>query len=209
MAVPFPVVDRPDAPTVLVASLDVTDERVQRMVAEQLCIDWQCEPWPADVVSLNCFLSTDGANVLAYIQCTSERPSADLPGLRTLGAEPIAYRVYRSLTTPEETRVPGCLVTALFTVDGPERQRRFVDSLIAALPEDDGHPGAISAHFHLSLDGGWMLNYTEWTSQEAHGEAAASGAHDDLHDLFANTPGVQPLGGKRYHLHRILTAPVG
>ncbi|WP_168200927.1 antibiotic biosynthesis monooxygenase [Allokutzneria sp. NRRL B-24872] len=209
MAVPFPVVDRPDVRTVLVAFRDVADEREQRTVAEQLLIDWQREPWPADVVSLSCYLGTDGASVLAYIQRTSEQPSGDLPGLHALGAEPIAYRVYRSLTTPEETRVPGCLVTALFTVDGPERQRWFVDSLIAALPEDDGHPGAISAHFHLSLDGRWMLNYTEWTSAEAHGEAAASGAHDDLHDLFANTPGVQPLGGHRYRLQCSLTAPVG
>jgi hypothetical protein len=209
MTARFPTIQRPDARTVLIASRDVPGASEQRVVAERLAADWQRESWPSDVVSLNCFVSTDGASALAYVQSSAEQPRTDLPGVRTLGAEPIAYRVYRSLTAPEETRVPGYLVTALFTIDGPELQRRFVDSLIAALPEDDGHPGAISAHFHLSLDGRRMLNYTEWTSQEAHSEAAASGAHDELHDIFANTPGVRPLGGRRYHLHYSVTATAG
>ncbi len=200
MAAMFPAIQRADTQTVLVASREMSGADEQRAVVARLTTAWRDEVWPAEVVSLNCFASTDGASVLVYAQSSAEKPSAGIPGLERFGTEPVAYRVYRSLTTPEETRVPGCLVTALFSMDGPERQRRFVDALIDALPEDEGHPGAISAHFHLSLDGRWMLNYTEWTSQEAHSEAAASGAHDDLHDLFANTPGVQPLGGRRYHL---------
>ncbi|WP_410582639.1 antibiotic biosynthesis monooxygenase family protein [Amycolatopsis sp. lyj-108] len=176
-------------------------------MADSLVSAWKQSPWPPDVLSWSCFISTDGANVLSYTQSTADHPHTALPCLGGTGEQPTVYQLYRSLTTAGETRVPGCVVTALFATDGPRRQREFVDTLLAALPEDEGHPGAISAHFHLSVDGTRLLNYTEWTAEEAHREAATSGAHDDLHDIFANTPGVRSLRGKRYHLHHSLTAP--
>ncbi|MCC9706596.1 antibiotic biosynthesis monooxygenase [Streptomyces sp. MNU76] len=99
------------------------------------------------------------------------------------------------------------LITAAFDVDGPERQRSFTDAVIAAQPKEGGHPGAISAHFLHSADGGRVLLYTEWTSIEAHQEAAEAGHHDKGHEIFAATPGVRPTGGGRYHLHRSLPLP--
>lgn len=208
MAAGFPVIDRPDLKTVLVLTHDVDTAGRQRAMADSLVAAWKRGPWPPDVLSWSCFISTDGASLLSYTQSAAAHPHTALPGLGGAGEQPTVYQLYRSLTTAGETPVPECLVTALFATDGPRRQREFVDTLLAALPEDEGHPGAISAHFHLSTDGAHLLNYTEWTSEEAHQEAAASGAHDDLHDIFANTPGVRFLRGKRYHLHHSMTAPV-
>lgn len=99
------------------------------------------------------------------------------------------------------------MVTAAFDVDGPERQRHFVETLTAALPDDDGHPAAISAHFLLSTDGTRVLHYTEWTSAQAHREAADAGTHDKVHETFSSAPGVRLTHGKRYHLHRSLSRP--
>ncbi|WP_246083613.1 antibiotic biosynthesis monooxygenase [Nonomuraea diastatica] len=120
------------------------------------------------------------------------------------GRPPPATRDGPSLAGPSLPASVHCLVTAAFDVDGPERQRHFVDSLIAAQPEDAHQPGAGRAHFLLSTDGSRVLLHTEWTSQEAHQQAATTGAHDELHDLFSSTPGVRSLRGRRYHLHAIL-----
>ncbi|GAB3500363.1 antibiotic biosynthesis monooxygenase [Amycolatopsis cihanbeyliensis] len=202
MTARFPVVDRADAATVLIAQYDVDTSR-QRAEAAAFRTAWAGD-WPGGVLSAACFLSTDGTGVLTYAQSAVDQPSTALPGTRE---QPLVYRLHHSITTPDDTRIPGCLVTALFATEGPERQHRFVDALLAALPEDEGHPGAISAHFHLSTDGTRLLNYTEWTSEQAHHEAAASGAHDELHELFTRFPGVRSLRGKRYHLAHALDAP--
>ncbi|MBT2378372.1 hypothetical protein J7E90_13685 [Streptomyces sp. ISL-111] len=62
----------------------------------------------------------------------------------------------------------------------------------------------MSAHFLHSADGSRVLLYTEWTSVEAHQEAAAAGDHDATHEIFAGTPGVRPTRGGRWHLQRSL-----
>ncbi|MCC9710663.1 antibiotic biosynthesis monooxygenase [Streptomyces sp. MNU76] len=139
------------------------------------------------------------------------------PGIRRIPArrrprgparKPARYRPHHSLAEEHETRVPGCLITAAFDVDGPERQRHLVDSLIAVQPEDGGHPGAISAHFLLSTDGTRVLLYTEWTSIETHQGAAEAGDHDKGHEIMSGTPGVRLTHGGRYRLRRSLPLPL-
>ncbi|MFB7929418.1 antibiotic biosynthesis monooxygenase [Streptomyces sp. NPDC056039] len=151
---------------------------------------------PAGLADVSWFLGTDGETVLTLAQWADD--TAVPP------AGPPRYRLYRSLTEEHETRVPGCLVTAAFDVDGPERQRSFTDAVIAAQPPEGGHPGAISAHFLHSVDGSRVLLYTEWTSAEAHQEAAEAGGHDKAHELFSGTPGVRLTRGGRFHLRRTL-----
>ncbi|MGX5186742.1 hypothetical protein ACWKT5_29240 [Streptomyces avermitilis] len=51
------------------------------------------------------------------------------------------------------------------------------------------------------------LDYSEWTSAEVHQEAAESGRHDKVHEIFSHTPGVRLTHRKRYHLHRSLPRP--
>ncbi|MEV8312166.1 antibiotic biosynthesis monooxygenase [Streptomyces flavidovirens] len=91
----------------------------------------------------------------------------------------------------------------------PERQRHFTETVIAAQAKEESHPGAISAHFLLSTDGSRVLLYTEWTSAEAHEEAAQAGNHDAVHDIFSGTPGVRLTHGSKYRLHRCLSRSAG
>ncbi|MBT2366129.1 antibiotic biosynthesis monooxygenase [Streptomyces sp. ISL-10] len=156
-------------------------------------------PWVRGIAALSWFLSTDQETVLTCAQWTSA--TAHDAYLRDSGtaaalAGPPRYRLYRSLAQADETRPPGCLVTAAFDVDGPACQRHFVDTLTAALPTEGSHPGALSAHLLLSADGTRVLNYTEWTSAEAHQEAAESGLHDKVHEIFSHTPGVRLTHGR-------------
>lgn len=185
-------------------------DRQQAVVdAEVHALDGNSPPRGLSAVSW--FASTDGETVLSLAQW--ESAVAHDAFLRGGGyAEPLAgpphYRLYRSMAEEAETRVPGCLITAAFDVDGPERQRSFTDAVIAAQPKEGGHPGAISAHFLHSADGSRVLLYTEWTSVEAHQEAAEAGDHDKGHEIFSSTPGVRPTGGGRYRLHRSLSLPL-
>ncbi|GAA2797022.1 antibiotic biosynthesis monooxygenase [Saccharopolyspora taberi] len=181
----FPVVARPDVTTAV-----ITPQYAGGVERQRDLVRADDRVRHSGLVSVSWFASTDGESVLTYAQWADE----------PVGETGVRYRLYRSLARTDEARVPGCLVTAVFDVDGPERQRTFVDSLIAALPDEDGHPGAISAHFHLSTDGTRVLNYTEWTTEQAHLEATESGNHDELYEIFAGTPGVRPLRGLRYHL---------
>ncbi|MGA5442351.1 antibiotic biosynthesis monooxygenase [Streptomyces griseoincarnatus] len=206
----FPDITRPDADTVVIATRYAGDRERQLRMADTGIGKYDRGPWVRGIASLSWFLSTDGETVLTCAQWTSiAAHDAYLRGSGTSAtlAGPPRYRLYRSLARADETRTPGCLVTAAFDVEGPERQRHFVDTLTAALPDDGSHPGALSAHFLLSADGTRVLNYTEWTSADAHQEAAASGFHDKVHEIFSRTPGVRLTHGKRYHLHRSLSRP--
>ncbi|MEU4484211.1 antibiotic biosynthesis monooxygenase [Streptomyces purpurascens] len=168
-------------------------DRQQALVDDESAL---LEPSPAGPADVSWFLSTDGETVLTLARWEDD---AGVPP-----AGPPRYRLYRSLAEERETRVPGCLITAAFDVDGPERQRSFTDAVIAAQPREGGHPGAISAHFLHSADGSRVLLYTEWTSAEAHQEAAEAGDHDQGHELFSGTPGVRLTHGGRFHPHRAL-----
>ncbi|MFF7310204.1 antibiotic biosynthesis monooxygenase [Streptomyces sp. NPDC008137] len=164
-------------------------DRQQALVEEESAL---LKPPPVGLTAVSWFLSTDGETVLTLARWDED---AEIPPFG-----PPRYRLYRSLAEERETRVPGCLITAAFDVDGPERQRSFTDAVIAAQPREGGHPGAISAHFLHSVDGSRVLLYTEWTSAEAHQEAAEAGDHDQGHALFSGTPGVRLTHGGRFRL---------
>ncbi|MGZ3118224.1 hypothetical protein [Streptomyces sp. H62] len=182
----------------------------QRLVTDAEADALDCTRPPNGLIAVSWFADTDGATVLTLAQW--DDPLSHDTYLRGGGytaplAGPPRFRLHRSLTEPNETRVPGCLITAAFDTDGPERQRHLVDGLIAVQPEDGGHPGAISAHFMLSADGSRVLLYTEWTTPEAHQEAAEAGDHDKAHAIMSDTPGVRLTHGGRYRLHRSLAMP--
>jgi heme-degrading monooxygenase HmoA len=189
---PFPDLTTPG--TLVIGTLYADGLDRQQAVAEAEL--QSLTPLPAGLAAVSWFLGTDGETVLTLAQWTDD--TAVPP------AGPPRYRLYRSLAEEQETRVPGCLITAAFDVDGPERQRSFTDAVIAAQPREGGHPGAISAHFLHSVDGSRVLLYTEWTSAAAHQEAAEAGDHDKGHELFSGTPGVRLTRGGRFHLHRTL-----
>jgi len=118
---------------------------------------------------------------------------AAVPGIERFGLTPTSR--YRSVSRrnaepgdgphrgsggehgPQLGGEPGCLVLVDVTFDGPdeERQRAWVDAVLEALADDSApHPGGLSAHFHLSSDGTRVLNYAEWTDEQAHLDALAA-----------------------------------
>jgi hypothetical protein len=141
-------------------------------------------PWPLSLLSVNQFLSTDGETVLNYAQWTgddayyrfaqtelrsrAEQIDQAIPGIERSG--PVNYRLYRSGARPDAP-VPGCVVIVSIEFDGLDEQRlrRRVDTVFEALDaETEPHPGGISGHFHIRVDGTRVLNYAEWTSKKAH-----------------------------------------
>jgi heme-degrading monooxygenase HmoA len=205
----FPDIARPG--TAVIGARYVGGPDRQQVVMEDEAYALESAPPPRGLSAVSWFASTDGETVLSLAQW--ESAGGYDAYLRGGGyAAPLAgppwYRLYRSMAEEHEVRVPGCLITAAFDVDGPERQRFFTDAVIAAQPKEGGHPGAISAHFLHSADGSRVLLYTEWTSVEAHQAAAEAGDHDQGHEIFSGTPGVRLTHGGRFRLHRSLALPL-
>ena len=63
------------------------------------------------------------------------------------------------------------------------------------------HPGGISGHFHISVDGTRVLNYAEWVDEASHVEAvgdAGSIGRGPAWRRVQTMPGVVNLGFGRY-----------
>ncbi len=218
-----PVVNRPDVEVVVVSRWTGAGPGRQRAVAEAILAEWEREPWPPALDSLNALLSTDGQTVLTYAQWTGDaarrefEPSAPpslVPGIddARAGLErsgPVSYRLYRSTVPDGSERRPGCIVIVDIEAEGPERARQWVDFMF----DDVGvnarsHPGLISAHFHISTDGTWVLNYAEWTDEAAHQALiAADRPTEVMARIHEGVPGVRPVGFRRYVFHRSLLCP--
>ncbi|CAL9384436.1 antibiotic biosynthesis monooxygenase [Streptomyces sp. enrichment culture] len=170
-----------------------TPER-QRAAVEAIARTWEKRPWPTEgLLSYTVHIGEDGDTLLHYSQWRSEEDYQELvrteraarnaeidaavPGIERVALH--SYELYRStgLGADGPGRVPGCVVTVEVEFDGPDpaRQRGWVDAVFEALGSDpEPHPGGISGHFHLGLDGARVLNYAEWESADAHREALAA-----------------------------------
>jgi len=186
----------------------------QRRAADAALRAWQEAPWPPGLLAHACLLDTDGRGILHWSQWTGEDASAAFagtgrarwitavdraaPGIRHRGAR--GYRRYRSTTAPARQVRPRCLVTVTAEFDGPDRrrQREWVDGVFAAGgTEPSPADGLIAAHFHLSTDGLRVLNLAEWTSQQAHREAAARPG-PKVRTATRDFPGVTRLTVRRF-----------
>ncbi|ARZ68943.1 hypothetical protein SMD11_3306 [Streptomyces albireticuli] len=219
----FPDVDRPDSGLALVTPLYVGTPGIQRAVADAVLAEWTAAPRPGGLLSQSCYVSVCGENVWTYEQWTGldayrasgrlyERP-ATLRGIGEDGADierssPIAFRLYRSNLYDGTEGVPTRVVVPAFDVDGRAAQRGLIDALLDG-PLAEGPPGLFAAHFHYSLDGSRVLNYAEFTDDQAHMDFLAGPKAAAATRLTAETPGVRGIGGKRYILHgSVGTAPL-
>ncbi|MCI0386086.1 antibiotic biosynthesis monooxygenase [Streptomyces sp. CNQ085] len=103
--------------------------------------------------------------------------------------------------------VPGCAVVATFETDGPDRQRRIIDALCDSLESQSAgiRSGMLSANFHVTPDGTRVLNYAEWSTDEAHIAFLDEPGRDAIFRISSEVPGVRPIGFKRFHRHLFLT----
>ncbi|MGI5490068.1 nitroreductase family deazaflavin-dependent oxidoreductase [Microtetraspora malaysiensis] len=204
----LPDITRPDAGTVL-----LNESPAHRQVeVEKTLTELEHARWPKGLLSLSAFVSTDGETVLTYTQwANGEADREFMAGLT--GTEPVEYRLYRS-SVGENPPVPGCVVVVSVEFDGPDQQRqqRWVDTVFDAMAgETEPHPGGISGHFHVSVDGTRVLNYAEWTNEQAHRDALERSGQGTVGSSpgwrrVQDFPGVRSGGFRRYHLLRSLSA---
>ncbi|MFP8904989.1 antibiotic biosynthesis monooxygenase family protein [Streptomyces atacamensis] len=177
------------------------------------------ESWPDGLLSWTLFIATDGQALMAYEQWTGDAAldvalaSAPpyVPGIPgTEQSAPVRYRLHRSHAIAVEKTPVGCVVTPVFDVDGPERQRHFVDEILALAQQAPPVPGAIAAHFHTSTDGTRVVNYAEWVDEQSHVDAITA---DDPRGVrrraTGEIPGTRPCGYRRWHPHTALAATGG
>lgn len=218
-----PDLRRPGVGVVKVSTWRVGTPERQRAAVDAIAATWGRRDWPdVGLLSYSVHIGEDGDTLLHYSQWTSEEAhqeffrshrdgrnaeiDAAVPGVERVALH--SYERYRStrLRADDDTRVPGCVVIVDVEFDGPDpdRQRAWVDAVFEALETEPSlHPGGISAHFHVSLDGTRVLNYAEWESAAAHVEALAApgdgiGTATPQWRRVQTYPGVAGGGVKRY-----------
>lgn len=194
----------------------VGDRVRQRALADAAMAAW-ARDWPAGLLRLDCLLSTDGELVLYYARWADEaayrasgpdRTAGAMPGAEHLGT--ITSRVHGPLTWSADAgaagALAGCTVLVTIGTDGRERQEQ-VAATIAAHVGGAPHPGGVGGHLLFSTDGTRVLNYAEWTSEEAHREALAGPnfGKGQENGIFHGMPGIRGLSMNRYQLYRRLT----
>jgi len=196
-AATLPDIDRPDVEIAVVDQRRVERPDLQRPVADATLAAWDAAPWPEGLVSRTCYVSNDGQRVLTYEQWRAGHAAPVSPGA-------IAFRLYRS-GVRDDAPVPGCIVIVEVQTDGHDTARRWVDAVFDALAaETTLHPGGISGHFHISLDGTHVLNYAEWVDEASHVEAlgqAGSIGRGPAWRKVQSMPGVENRGFRRYSVY--------
>ncbi|GAA4338068.1 antibiotic biosynthesis monooxygenase [Streptomyces venetus] len=190
-----------------------TPER-QRQTVDAIGRTWERRPWPAgDLLGYHVYAGDDGTTLMHYSQWSSEQGyegfvkahrqervdeiDTHVPGIERVGLG--RYRRYRSRERAVgDVRVPGLIVAVRVDFEAGERRAEWVDLVLRGVAEDpEGHAGLISAHFHLSTDGGHVLNYAEWESDRAYDESLAAPV-TDAWERVRTYPGVKGSSGSRY-----------
>ncbi|WP_326692368.1 MULTISPECIES: antibiotic biosynthesis monooxygenase [unclassified Streptomyces] len=213
-----PEVMRVDARTIVISVRHVGDVVAQQSLAAAAVADREQGPWPDGLLSWSLFACTDGQALMAYEQWTGDEvldaalaaTAPYVPGIPgTEPSVPVRYRLHRSHVSESVMVGVGCVVTPVFDVDGPERQRHFIDEVFAMTRDVPPMPGSIAAHFHTSTDGTRVFNYAEWTEEQAHLDMlTADDPQGVRRRVTGEIPGVRPCGYRRWHLHAGLT-PAG
>ncbi|UZJ30791.1 antibiotic biosynthesis monooxygenase [Streptomyces endophytica] len=212
----FPQVRRAGAGAVLISEWDAGSPEGQRAVLDGVARAWEGTPLPAGFLSRVLFAGTDGRSVLDYAQWTSEAAheefvrGADTGPRERIAGAPAAtgeaggsdtrYRLYRSLLPQGEPAAPGCVVRVAFRTTGHDAARELVDGLLDLIGGVQPGEGGIASHFHISEDGTRVVNYSEWTTAEAHERELAGGLRrgGPVMAFIAGLDGVEPLGFRRY-----------
>ncbi|WP_406456030.1 antibiotic biosynthesis monooxygenase [Streptomyces sp. NBC_00876] len=204
-----PDIARPDVTSVHITHWYAPDRAAALALLDDVSAQWAAAAWPKGLLSFHAYLSTDGDTVLTYVQAT--RPTAHHDLVRTLhgpaAAAAVSYRLHTSIVLDHSGTPPGAVVVATFDVDGAERQERIVESVAKAVTEAPPaqREGMIGAHFHTATDGSRVLNYAEWTGDEAHLAFLDGAARAATLRATGATPGVRPIGFRRFHLHHGIT----
>jgi C-6 monooxygenase len=114
------------------------------------------------------------------------------------------------MSTPDITRPDAEYVALIsFRVDDAESQRKLVDAVSSEVERwIRQRPGFVSAHFHLSTDGTRVVNYSQWTSEDAYSDFQSDPNTEVLQRVVAAVPGVREKDWAGYRLHLSVVAPM-
>ena len=193
----LPDIDRPDARIAVVRQFPVDGQDQQRAVADATLAAWDESRLAGRSHSSNVLYEHRRA-ARPHLRTVEQRPA------RRRGARRDCVSLYRS-GVRDDAPVPGCIVIVEVGTDGDDTARRWVDAVFDALAaETTLHPGGISGHFHISLDGTRVLNYAEWVDEASHvqaiGDAGSIGRGAGVARV-QTMPGVVNLGFRRYRPH--------
>ncbi|MFC9705977.1 antibiotic biosynthesis monooxygenase [Streptomyces sp. NPDC056943] len=194
-----PDLHRPGIGAVLVSTWRVGTPERQQAAVDAIRKAWESREWPdLGLLSYSVYAGTDGDTLLHYSQWTAEQAYEDfvrtyrddrnaeidaaVPGIERVELRRYAPIHRSAVRAGRDTGgLPGIVVVVEADFGGPEAGSReeWVDNVFTAMDEDTAmRPGSggTGAHFHLSTDGGRVLNYAEWESEQAHGEWLADDA---------------------------------
>ncbi|MFK3733678.1 antibiotic biosynthesis monooxygenase [Streptomyces sp. NPDC088090] len=194
-----PDLHRPGVGAVLVSTWRVGTPERQRAAVEAIRKAWESRAWPdLGLLSYSVLAGTDGETLLHYSQWTEQEAYEDfvrtyrddrnaeidaaVPGIERLELRrygPVHRSTVRGATGTGELPGVVVIVEADFDPSGADRREEWVDRVFEALAEDAATrpaSGGISGRFHLSADGGRVLNYAEWESERAHADWLADEA---------------------------------
>ncbi|MFE6785823.1 antibiotic biosynthesis monooxygenase [Streptomyces sp. NPDC057680] len=217
-----PDLHRPGVGAVLISTWRVGTPERQRAAVDAIRTAWESRAWPdLGLLSYSVYTGTDGDTLLHYSQWTAEQVYEDF--VRTYrddrnaeidaavpGVERVELRRYAPIhrsavrARPGTGELPGTVVVVEADFGGPGTGSRedWVDTVFAAMDEDAAlRPGSggSGVHFHLSSDGGRVLNYAEWESEQAHVEWLADDARlSEAWTRVHRHPGLVGSRVKRY-----------
>lgn len=222
----LPDITRPDVRAISVTRWIVGDLARQHAAVDAAMAEFERLGLPKGLLSLTCFVNAEGPSVLNYAQWASDEaheeflrtlgPTLDrgvdeaIPGIERQG--PITYRLYRSYVPEGPTVDPGLMILVTIEFDGPGRARDWIDVVIDAVRAVEPVHGLITNHFHISVDDTRVINYTEWTDEQAHYEAIDSdtgpiGQKGSVGQRVRTMPGVTKIGFEHLLLYRSLNPP--
>lgn len=204
-----------------------TPERQARAV-EAIAHAWERRPWPTEGLrAYHVYTGHDGETLMHHSRWVDEAAyeafvktrrqervdeiDTAVPGIERVGLDRYRYHRGRERAAGDD-RTPGLIVTVRIDFEPAAAGRRadWIDLVVEALAgEPTWHRGLIAAHFHLSTDGGHVLNYAEWESAGAHDEALAAdaGPAAQLWERVQRHPDVTGFALSRYD-HALGLVPV-
>lgn len=177
----FPDMTRTDARAALVETWHLPTADHLRAAVNALADAGEQRPWPTpDLLCYAAFTGTREHTLLTYSQWATPRAGdpgdaseiSAHAGLRTASTPCRFYRHQPGAGTGSREHVPFVIIQ--LAGPDPARQRDWVDAVLHA-HETDPAPaaGLRGIYFHLSDDGTRILQFSEWSGEQAHTDALA------------------------------------
>lgn len=220
----LPNLTRKDVGLILMSEWKTDGKSEQRKAVDAAMQVWDHFPWPKGLLSYNCYLGNNGQSILHYSQWEDEESQGEFVKndppermqeiMKSVSIERQGldkYHLYRSIVS-DSAAIPGCIVMVREEFEKAELTTQFIDTVCQALADDPQKcTGGMAAYFHVNLEGTVMMNYAEWTNEQAHQDCLDRSAKypKEISPLWQKVwqfPGRLPKGQvKRFRFYRSIS----